>query len=50
MNGCIEVAFVDERVAIRNSKEPAGAVLVFSLEEWEAFLGGVRNGDFEPAR
>jgi Domain of unknown function (DUF397) len=50
-NGCIEVAFVGGRVAIRNSKNPSGPVLTFSPTEWEAFLGGVRRGEFNaPAR
>ena len=47
MNGCVEVAFVDEGVAIRDSKDRAGAVLLFSLAEWQAFLQGVRQGEFD---
>ncbi len=49
VNGCVEVAFVDGSVAVRNSRDPAGPVLVFSLVEWQAFVGGVRGGEFEPA-
>jgi hypothetical protein len=50
MNGCVEVAFVDGNVAVRNSRDPAGVVLVFSVVEWEAFLGGVNNGEFDSIR
>jgi hypothetical protein len=51
-NGCVEVAFVDDKVALRDSKNPAGLVLVFSQREWLAFMGGVRAGEFdlEPGR
>jgi hypothetical protein len=45
-NGCIEVAFVEDRVAVRDSKDRSGPVLVFTAHEWEAFVGGVRTGEF----
>jgi hypothetical protein len=45
---CVEVAFVvDDAVLVRDSKDPDGAVLTFTRGEWVAFLGGVRNGEFE---
>lgn len=49
-NGCVEVAALDDGVAVRNSKELGGSVLLFSRHEWAAFVGGVRAGefDFEP--
>jgi hypothetical protein len=34
-------------VGIRNSRDSAGTVLRFTPEEWRAFLGGVRSGDFD---
>jgi Domain of unknown function (DUF397) len=46
-SGCIEVAFVQGNVAIRDSKNQQGPVLVFSPNEWTAFLSGVRGGEFE---
>ena len=46
-NGCVEVAFVDDRVAVRDSKDRNGAVLLFTPFEWEAFVGGVRDGEFD---
>jgi prepilin-type processing-associated H-X9-DG protein len=45
-NGCVEVAFVDGHVAVRDSKHKDGPVLVFTSREWEAFLGGVADGQF----
>jgi hypothetical protein len=47
-NNCVEVAFVGARgVAVRDSKDRDGPVLVFTPLEWEAFVGGVRNGEFD---
>jgi hypothetical protein len=45
-NGCVEVAFVENCVALRDSKHKEGPVLVFTPVEWEAFLGGVSDGQF----
>ncbi|HEY0639735.1 MAG TPA: DUF397 domain-containing protein [Pseudonocardiaceae bacterium] len=44
---CVEVALGADVVALRDSKDQAGAVLVFSPAEWRAFLGGVRRGEFD---
>jgi hypothetical protein len=49
-NGCVEVAFVEDQVAVRDSKDRTGPVLVFTAHEWEAFVGGVRTGEFELRR
>ena len=37
-NACIEVAFLDSAVAVRDSKDPGGAALVVSPRCWAAFL------------
>jgi hypothetical protein len=51
--GAIEVAFAqarDERwVLMRVSGDPDGRVSVFSRFEWDCFLDGVRNGEFDAA-
>jgi prepilin-type processing-associated H-X9-DG protein len=47
MNGCVEVAFLDGHVAVRDSKDGASPVLLFTAHEWSAFLGGVRGGEFD---
>jgi hypothetical protein len=43
-NGCVEIAFVDGRVAVRSSKYRERPVLVLAPKEWDAFLGGVAGG------
>ena len=45
----VEVAFVGGAVALRDSKDKAGAVLLFTLEEWLAFVGGTKDGEFDLA-
>lgn len=44
---CVEVAHVDDMVAIRDSKDPDGNALLFTQSEWSAFLSGVTNGEFQ---
>ena len=43
-DGCVEVAFVDGHVAVRDSKDRAGPVLLFTVAEWTAFVRGVAEG------
>jgi hypothetical protein len=44
---CVEVAFLaDGMVAVRNSRHPGGPALVFTAQEWDAFIGGARDGEF----
>jgi len=45
---CVEVATLQEgHVGVRDSKDSAGPVLRFTPSEWDAFLDGVRNGEFD---
>jgi Domain of unknown function (DUF397) len=45
---CVEVASLpDGGIGVRNSRDPEGAVLRFTPDEWHAFLGGARNGEFD---
>jgi hypothetical protein len=62
-DGSIEVAFVGmapsrvprgapaagEWVLLRVAGDPAGRVLVYDRFEWECFLDGVKNGEFDDA-
>jgi Domain of unknown function (DUF397) len=50
MNGCLEVAFIDGQVVIRNSKDKQGPVLLFTSVEWENFLRGAVEGEFSSSR
>lgn len=45
--GCVEVAFVDGQVGVRDSKDRQGPMLLFTAHEWEAFLAGAREGEFQ---
>jgi hypothetical protein len=45
---CVEVSDQPGGViGVRNSREREGPVLRFTPDEWQAFLGGVRNGEFD---
>jgi hypothetical protein len=45
---CVEVAGLNhDSIRVRDSKHPRGAVLNFTPAEWDAFIGGVRNGEFD---
>jgi Domain of unknown function (DUF397) len=45
---CVEVASLPGgTIGIRNSRDSVGPVLRFTPREWHAFLGGVRNGEFD---
>lgn len=43
---CVEVAQVSSGVMVRDSKNPAGPVLYFTVMEWTAFLYGMLAGEF----
>lgn len=45
---CVMVAIKPEGIAIRDSKDPARNTLFFNHEEWQAFVRGINNGEFEP--
>jgi Domain of unknown function (DUF397) len=47
-SNCVEVADLPGgRIGVRHSKDADGPVLRFTPDEWHAFLGGVRNGEFD---
>jgi Domain of unknown function (DUF397) len=46
-NSCVEVAFLDNQIAVRDSKDQNGPMLRFTQAEWTAFLDGARNGEFD---
>jgi hypothetical protein len=47
-SNCVEVANLPEGgIGVRDSKDSEGPVLRFTPGEWHAFLGGVRNGEFD---
>lgn len=45
---CVEVASLPGGpVGVRHSRDPSGPVLRFTPDEWFAFIGGVRGGEFD---
>lgn len=46
-SGCLEVRHSDGLVLVRDSKDPDGPVLRYTLEEWDAFVAGVKAGEFD---
>jgi Domain of unknown function (DUF397) len=47
-NNCVEVAgLAGDTIRVRDSKNPRGGVLNFTQAEWDAFIGGVQNGEFD---
>jgi len=47
-SNCVEVASLPGgNIGVRDSKDAGGPVLRFTSDEWHAFLGGARNGEFD---
>jgi hypothetical protein len=45
---CVEVAKLSTgEVAVRHSKQADGPVIVYTRSEIDAFLGGVKDGEFD---
>lgn len=52
---CVEVAGLagglpGGLIMVRDSKDAKGLALGFTSAEWDAFIGGVRNGEFDRTR
>ncbi|GIH48268.1 protein of unknown function [Microbispora rosea] len=47
---CVEVTFEGRHVSVRDGKRgDESPILTFTLEEWKAFVEGVKGGRFDPA-
>ena len=48
-DNCVEVGVGDDgTIGVRDTKQRGtGPTLVFTTSEWEAFVGGVRSGEFD---
>jgi hypothetical protein len=45
---CVETAFLaDGSVAVRDTKDREGPNLIYTGPEWEAFIKGVKDGEFD---
>lgn len=59
--GCVEVSATHDTASVphkadedllyllRDSKDPRGPKLAFTTAEWDAFIAGVKDGEFDPA-
>mgnify|MGYP003395097801 CR=1 FL=1 len=43
---CVAVKIEDGKVQVRDTKDPSKTTLTFSNDEWVAFIGGVKEGEF----
>lgn len=46
-NNCVQVAKNPDEVWVRHSKDKEGPVLKFTRDEWNAFVLGTRDGEFD---
>lgn len=46
-DNCVEVDTDGPDVRVRDSKDPTGPVLKFTPDEWDAFLAGAKDGEFD---
>ncbi|MFE3452632.1 DUF397 domain-containing protein [Nonomuraea sp. NPDC059194] len=46
----IEIAFMGENILMRNGGDKDGAILVFTQAEWDAFVAGAIDGEFDYER
>jgi hypothetical protein len=44
---CVQVAVDNHSILIGNSQRPDGPVLEYTPDEWHAFVGGIKKGDFD---
>ena len=45
--GCVEVGVRDGLIRVRDSKDRDGGELTFNAGEWDAFVRGVKAGEFD---
>jgi uncharacterized protein DUF397 len=46
---CVEWLAVEDNVYVRDSKQPCGAVLVFTRAKWLVFIAGIKSRSGGPA-
>jgi hypothetical protein len=47
---CVEAGPLSDgsgRVAVRHSKTPDAATIVYTRDEWDAFIAGVKDSEFD---
>lgn len=46
-NQCVQVAIRKDIIGVRDSKDSDKTTLTFTPQEWEAFISGVKAGEFD---
>ena len=46
-SNCVEVAILDNGIAVRDSKNRTGPALMFTEAEWTAFVDSAKDGEFD---
>lgn len=46
-DNCLEVASTNVAVAVRDTKDRDGAVLIFATSKWVTFVEGAKHGFFD---
>ena len=46
-NRCVQVAIRKDAIGVRDSKDQDKNTLVFTPDEWDAFIQGVKAGEFD---
>ena len=44
---CVSVKITDKEVMVRDTKDPKKTTLSYTREEWQAFIKGVKKGEFD---
>jgi Domain of unknown function (DUF397). len=47
---CVEAGPIPDgtgQIAVRHSRHPDGPVIIYTRTEWDAFLAGARDGEFD---
>jgi hypothetical protein len=44
---CVAVKVTDNSVQVRDTKDPQSPTLEYTHSEWNAFIGGVKQGEFD---
>ncbi|MFI5840509.1 DUF397 domain-containing protein [Catenuloplanes sp. NPDC051500] len=44
---CVRVARHDGHVFVTDTKDPSRAPMIYTAAEWDAFLGGAKDGEFD---
>jgi hypothetical protein len=44
---CVQARRRDGLIEVRNSKNPSAGTVRFTVEEWDSFLFGAKNGEFD---